>query len=464
MKIVTIQTKDFKGVKDGVHNFTDNNIISGRNGSGKSSIADAIIFTLYGRTRTGNNSADDLIHENAESATVAIEFDTGTTVVREQSRFYGPKIKLNGDKVDQKDLDVSLVDFKTFLSVFLPGYFSSQDESDQRAQILAYSGEIDYKELFNKFTRKPELLKEFDINFNNLDAELKDYKRQKKNLEEMVSSNKRKAEYAAEQIQTIKKPKARVDIAKIQAKLDLHRQWDNYEQAISQNQEIGEQILQASKGTCPSCGQSLSKTEINSRLTELNAKKVEVPDKPTSKRPKTPAHELQSTINEAAATNALYENYEEQILDLEKQKADCTDRAEKAAETLVKVELIVEALSPKGIRASAARQQIKPVLERINEFSPESLPIKIETLQQLKNGNMKEVFKVYANEVPYKYLSTGEQKRVDIAISQAINSFTDDEVNMYFIDDAELISSEYTLTGQVFKAYVTSDDLTIKEG
>ncbi len=464
MQIVTLQAKDFKGLPNDVLDFTDNNRISGRNGAGKSSIAEAIVFALYGRTRSGNSSTSSLIHEAAESTKVAVQFDTGTTIVREESRFYGSRLELNGKVTDQKTLDANLPEYKTFLSIFLTGFFGQLDEADQRSLLLSFSPAEDLSKLFTEYTRKPELLKKYLIDFSNLDKEYKQYRKMLSDVESSITTNESRAKYAQEQISSLKKPKARIDIKKTQEALDLIAAHQAYEEALAFNSELAKQSAAAAKGICPSCEQPLSKSAIAERVKEIESRKREVPSKPSSKLPKATASELREKLSDAKAVNALFDNYEEQVLDLEKVKVDATDAATKAKEELANLSSIVEALSPKGIRAQAARQQIKPIITTIEKYIGEDLPVKIETLEQLKNGNMKEVFKIFANEVPYKFLSTGERKRVDIAISQAINELEGSDISVYFVDDAELISESFTIEGQVFKAFVSSDKLTITEG
>lgn len=464
MRIVTLQTKDFKGLPNGIYDFEMVNSISGRNGAGKSSLAEAIVFALYGRTRTGNASTDDLIHESAESTMVALEFDTGTTVLREQSRFYGAGIKLNGEKTDQGTLQAALPDHTTFLNIFLTGYFMNQSESDQRSQLLSYSTDVDLSGLFADYTKRDDLADKYNIDFSSVDKEAKKFKKREKDLKDEIQRAQYKKSYAEDQIKSLKKPKARIDVEKTQSQIELHEAWDNYDSALETNQRIGEQILAATKGRCGDCGQELPEDQRAAKLKELNARKVEAV-KPSSKRPKTPIRELREKLSDAKATNALYDNYEEQILDLEKQKVDGNDAIEKCQHELADVSAIAEALSPKGIRAQAARKQIQPIVDTINAFTGDDLPVKIETLKPLKTkGDLKEVFILSANEVPYKFLSTGEKKRIDIAISQTINKMSEADVDMYFVDDAELISEKYNLSGQVFKAYVANDELTIKEG
>lgn len=462
MQIVTLQTKDFRGLPNDAYDFQMDNIIRGRNGSGKSSIADAIIFALYGRTRSGNLSTDCLIHESSESTMVAVQFDTGTTVIREQSRFYGTRIQLNGEATDQGSLEANLPDFKTFISIFLPGYFADQDESDQRSQLLGYSVNVDMKDLFTDYTHKPELLKKYLIDFSKIDKESKNYKADEKRLKEKIEDNTRRRTYAEEQIKSYKKPQAKIDVDKVTEQIALHEAWDVFERDLANNDRIGKEILAANDGTCSSCGQLLPESIKSERITKLGSQRVEL-NEPKSNRPKATIWELREKLSNAKAVNALFDNYEEQILEFEGQKLTATKEIEKDSLVLSEISTIVEALSPKGIRAQAARKQIQPIIDAINEFTSDGIKIKIETLKQLKTkSDMKEVFEISSNEVPYKYLSTGERKQIDIAISQAINKLSDAGISMYFVDDAELISEPYSLTGQVFKAYVTSEDLTME--
>lgn len=463
MQIVTLQTKDFKGLPNGVYNFTNTNIITGRNGSGKSSLAEAVVFALYGRTRTGNASTSDLIHESAESCLVAVQFDTGTVVLREESRFYGSKIQLNGDIKDQGTLDNALPEYKTFLSVFMPGYFMAQDEADQRNELLKYGEKVDLSKLFADYTRKPNLLEKYLIDFSNLDKEYKTYRKMKVDLTGLITANEQRSRYATEQMAGLKKPKKRIDITKVQAQLDATIEIKQYQEILSENEAIDKQIEVIKGGTCPDCKQTLPRDTIKSKIESLEGRKRPTPTKPTGKPGD--QDELQKQLYEANTVNALFDNYEEQILDLQKTQSDAEDTVRTSKERLADVELVVEALSPKGIRASAARRQMAPIVSVLNKHAGDSMPIKIETLEQLKTkSDMKEVFKLYANEIPYKFLSTGEKKRVDIAISQTINELSEADVDMYFVDDAELISESFTLSGQVYKAYVASEQLTIKEG
>lgn len=461
MKITTLQTKSFKNLEDLVYEFGNLNILQGRNGSGKSSISEAVIFALYGRTKTGSTSTSDLINSDSESTVVAVQFDTGTTLVREESRLYGTKIQLNGNVIDQKDLNENIPTYSVFISTFLIGYFFNLDESDQRELILSLTDEIDLKALFIEVTRKPELLEKHLINFKKIDTELKLFKIKLKDLKTLIDHGQVEIDIHNQQIKNTKQPKAKINIDDINKKLNIHAEWDEYERIEKANSFVKEQMDAANNGICPNCNQKRSKEDIDKTLKNLESHLTEQPKKPATKRPTIDPDQLRSMLNEASSVNALYENYEEQILELQKQVTDKENQIRSAGELIPELEEIVNALSPKGIKAMEMRKKLEPIVKALN--TDEDHVIKIETLEKLKSrDSYREVFKVSLNSIAYKFLSTGERKLIDIKFSQLVNQFTDKAINMFYLDDAELLSHEDKLTGQVFKAYVTNTDLSIE--
>lgn len=460
MRITTLQVKNFKNLPDDVYTFGDTNIIRGQNGSGKSSIAEAVVFALYGRTKTGSSSSSDLINNDQETCVVAIEFDTGTTLVREESRFYGSKVQLNGTVIDQKDLDEHIPNHKIFMSTFLIGYFFSIDESDQRELILSLTEEIDLKELFLEVTRKPELLENHLINFKQIDKELKLFKTKLKDLQNLKNNGQVEIDVLTQQMKNTKRPAKKFDIEELEKELEANSLFDQYDKAIAHNEAIEERINHINAGKCDTCHQEVSKEKRAEIQKELEAQMVKVPPKPKGK--KKDQYELQEKLSQAKSNNLLFDEFEEQILDMQKQVTDKEDQLRKADEVIPELEEIVNALSPKGIKAMEMRKKLDPIIKVLN--TDDAYKIKIETLEKLKTkDSYREVFTVSLNEVPYKFLSTGERKLVDIKFSQLINSFQDDPIDMFYLDDAELLSHPDNLSGQVFKAYVTSDKLNIAD-
>lgn len=61
-------------------------LLWGENGSGKSSVFDAVTFALFGRHRDGKRGWDDLIHKERREAFVGFEFEAGGTRYRVEKR------------------------------------------------------------------------------------------------------------------------------------------------------------------------------------------------------------------------------------------------------------------------------------------------------------------------------------------------------------------------------------------
>lgn len=451
MKVKTLQTQSFKGLPDGIYTFQSKNRIEGKNGSGKSSLAEAILFALYGRRKTGSAEVDKLVREDQETTRAAVEFSTGTTIVREYSRFYGHKIKLDSESIEQSQLEENLPEFKTFASIFLIGFFSELDQDDQRNLILDLTPDIDIKEVFNQFTRKPDLISQYGIDLSNLDKSLKEFKAKYRDVNGAVERNKVQIDLLTQQIKTTKKPSKIIDISKLQEQLDNAKafefnmaEWDRWRDKVRQANE---------SKICPTCGQPV----------DLKQNKMKEPEKFKGKEPTKTSMEFQEKITEAEINNQLVKNYEEEILEKQKQITDLENENMKSDERAADLKLIVDALSPKGIKATQMRQKMEYVLKPLREYIPS---IDIQTLQALKTkDDYKEVFKILVNKVEYRYLSTGERKRVDIALSQVINELSGNTVDMYFLDDAELLDLEDPIEGgQTFYAFVTNGELTIKEG
>ena len=105
MKILRIKWQNFKGLQDGEINANGNDVfITGRNGSGKTSIAEVLPFVLFGKitgsVKTYENGIaptdDGLIHA------AEIIFDTGDTLRREvfwKGNCNSATLYINGNKV-----------------------------------------------------------------------------------------------------------------------------------------------------------------------------------------------------------------------------------------------------------------------------------------------------------------------------------------------------------------------------
>jgi len=125
-------------------------------------------------------------------------------------------------------------------------------------------------------------------------------------------------------------------------------------------------------------------------------------------------------------------------------------------ETLTK---LISIFSPKGIPAEEMNQKLEPLKEQFQKLLPKS---DIITLEPLKNEmGYKEVFRVLVDGKDYDKLSLGEKTRVDISLSQIINSMLPEKIDMFFLDNSEILDSSISLPVQSFICKVNNKQLKI---
>jgi len=170
--------------------FTDKNIIKGRNGIGKSTIKDAISFVLFGKINN-TDRIDDAINNKSKQAKVSAVFNlSGKDYIIERSRTTkGSKPSINGREVEQSDINALFGDHDEFISSNFVGEFMKFSEADKREMLLNKFPASNRAEIFTKLTGQPADI----VDLNNLEDTEKSIKRQYKDLEaerNLLSSQK----------------------------------------------------------------------------------------------------------------------------------------------------------------------------------------------------------------------------------------------------------------------------------
>jgi len=534
----------------------DSNLITGKNGEGKTTIKEAIIFCLYNSTPEGSLSLSDKYISNGKAKTfveLTFEYKGVEHVVRRERTQTQTKITYLDNsqsdedaKITQQELNTLIPSFKDFSAVFNIGWFMSLNEQTKRKYILNLTPSTNYIELFKNLKGDVEDIKKYNLSFDNLDKTHKELLKQKlqnteriKELKILIKNNiigdspeitkqdisdkMKKAKMIQKKNYEIgvklkeydrllkKNAKIKEDNEKIKDKisrmkiLDIEKpdkdaiyELNNLKKEYSKKIDLPENI-------CPTCLQSITKQHRDKidKINLKNKKKLEEIEKNIEKekekyqielekwekneKNKEELNELKTYIKEpiklfkkpaekqakiGVEINRL-EKYQIEyikeknalnIFEEEKEKKEAEKKRNK--EELNKIVIsnrklisLINLFSPKGIPAEEMKIKLQPLKEQFQKLIPNS---DIVTLQLLKNKlEYKEVFHITIDGKDYSKLSTGEKARVDISLSQIINSLLQEKINIFFLDNAEVLDSSISIPKQSFICKVNNQSLKI---
>lgn len=121
--------------------FFNPTVITGGNGRGKSSVADAIAFVVTGLPFFGERGNDRLVSEQNEELFIAMRFTDGAGVQHELTRRWDKRqttITFDGQQIRQTALDEMFGEKDVFLSIVNPLYFIEELGSDGRKLLERY--------------------------------------------------------------------------------------------------------------------------------------------------------------------------------------------------------------------------------------------------------------------------------------------------------------------------------------
>lgn len=132
------------------YDFGDLTYITGKNRAGKTTIAHAIAYALYGVNAFGEQNIDGLMNEHTHRTKVQMEFIDQNAEPHQLMRFRNDdqtELTLDSYTVRQKEIDMMFCDKDTFLSMFNPMYLAeNMNSKDARNLITKYLKKVSVEE------------------------------------------------------------------------------------------------------------------------------------------------------------------------------------------------------------------------------------------------------------------------------------------------------------------------------
>jgi len=487
MILNSLVLENFKGTSWANYEFGPETKIYGDNHTGKTTIAEAIVFALYGTNLNGSNRTENLIRQGAKSAAVTLMFTDDTGKYHEVKRVRGKQkqlsLTLDGIDTTQDKLEEIIGPRKQFMAAFWPVYVLSMSASEAREFFVELLPEILPEEVLE---RLDEPFREAITGFNLGDPhkltggirdEMKAVEKEAARLEGGLEEARKAANQAvpdeintagleeeykrlAEVLQGSRKDEVAVlerEVAQLAGEYRaLRRQYES----LSPAWKPGD--------ICPTCGQAIGEEVIEKAVKAINAQKEAIKEKVNAiaaKGKKAQAElkalkkkatldvqgmaarqdELLKEITAAREQNAVRMN----VLRTKEQAAG------NAAAYQEQLRQDREVLERMRVELQALVQYTAKQAEMMSETLVAHLKkVSVSLFEVVKStGEVKPVFKLLYDGKPARVLSTSEKVKLGLEISAAVKELTGREWPT-FVDNGESITEFEAPQGQLIVAKV----------
>lgn len=178
MKITGITLNNFRNHTETTHfDFGDISYITGHNGTGKTTMAHAVCFVLYGVTYYGEQKIERLMNENADNVQVQLHFidqnGAAHTLMRiRKNEKYS--VLMDGYTVNQSRIEQMFGDKNTFIAMFNPTYLIENMGNDGRELILRHLKPVSQKDVLAAIPSYQTHLENIDLETQSPEEALKD--------------------------------------------------------------------------------------------------------------------------------------------------------------------------------------------------------------------------------------------------------------------------------------------------
>lgn len=167
-QIKSLTVKDFKGVTtQEFYEFGNEVVIQGDNFTGKTTIAEAILFALYGVDLQGSSRTDALVNKDLKrgkcEVSVVLETDKGEFKISRSATKTKKFIKLDKTEVTQKEVLEIVGEMDLFIVSYLPTHVLGFKDKEAREYFMKFVGEVDPVEVLNELGAFSEPLVGLDL-------------------------------------------------------------------------------------------------------------------------------------------------------------------------------------------------------------------------------------------------------------------------------------------------------------
>ena len=231
IKITGLTLTNFRNHTETEHfDFGDLSYITGHNGTGKTTMAHAVCYALYGVSYYGEQKIERLMNENANSLQVKLDFvdQNGNThcLVRSRNGDKG-SITYDGYTINQSGIEQLFGDKNTFIAMFNPTYLAENVGSDGRDLILRHLKPVSKQDVLAEIPSFSAPLEDLNLDTNSPEQTLKDVRTEIRRAEQQLGMLEGQIQSIQETQQTAKqklkqlrseKETAETHIAELKAK------------------------------------------------------------------------------------------------------------------------------------------------------------------------------------------------------------------------------------------------------
>lgn len=468
MKLLSLLAENFRCYSHATFNFSDETVIRAFNRSGKSTIAECIIWCLFGTDGDGKKKADSRLLRTGEkrmSVMTTWRTDAGEeiTICRTKPETGAVSVTINGRRAKPGQLEGWFGSVGDFLSIFRPGHFGNLDPIDARSVLANCVPDIPDAQVMACLVPSLRALLQHDNIAFGIDSA--------KVLEKKVRAEI--SEHKDELVRLEGEARAFRDILEqgppstAERDAQVAKLCEQRKTLRSAFRTLRDSLITDTSLPCPTCGQDLPNdkaeairqarnTPIEERLKEI----CEQGDRLSKSIERLQMISIASEHSGEAVPTKLEAGmrhdeepltaYEMQLRQYE--RANASLQQTEQDKVLIEQELVAHQNKLKAIHAFQS-QYVRMQHAKLNSFF-ENVEIRLQSINQ-ETGEIRDNFAVFFKSTPYKSLCDSDEIRCDVEIGRVLATPRLESLPV-FVDDAEGVQDLWSLgfPGQIIAAFV----------